>query len=427
MRISSTTVAATLGALAYFPETNAWGAAGAYIMIPTRVSDLTMVPTGHEIVATIAQMYLHPSVLPTLCDILDLDAHRCHIASVATWADQHRYQMRWSATLHYVGALDDHPSDTCAFPGTRGWAGNQGANVLDAIKNTTHLLEEWVNHDASDVVASEALKFLIHFVGDMHQPLHLTGRDRGGNSVKVRFGTRQTNLHSLWDGFLIAKAVRTTPRNYSRPLPYPKVERALRGTIYDSYIRRILWEGILNPWAEDLSTWLTCPEPTTSSPSSIGTMDSDASASGLLGMWQTVYKFTTNIARTLTRDGVEISPDGPVVCPYFWAQPLHKLNCDIIWPKELDEPPYNVRFDSDNHDHDHHGEEEEDTSFILENGRLLDLDTPKYAGVIEKEMIVEKLLAQGGIRLAGVLNYLFADESQLSGPRSAFLQDFRRA
>lgn len=148
---------------------------------------------GHEIVATIAQMYLHPSVLPTLCDILDLQGNRCHIASVATWADQHRNQMRWSATLHYVGALDDHPSDTCAFPGTRGWAGKQGANVLDAVKNTTDLLQEWVNHDASDVVANEALKFLIHFVGDMHQPLHLTGRDRGGNGARVRFGRRQTS------------------------------------------------------------------------------------------------------------------------------------------------------------------------------------------------------------------------------------------
>jgi len=149
--------------------------------------------SGHEIVATIAQMYLHPTVLPTLCEILDLPLSKCHIASVATWADQHRWQMRWSAPLHYIGSLDDFPSKTCAFPGPHLWAGNQGINVLDAIQNTTKLLQDWVNEDVSDTVASEALKFLIHFVGDMHQPLHLTGRARGGNSVKILFGRRHTS------------------------------------------------------------------------------------------------------------------------------------------------------------------------------------------------------------------------------------------
>ena len=45
---------------------------------------------------------------------------------------------------------------------------------------------------------------------------------------------------------------------------------------------------------------------------------------------------------------------------------------------------------------------------------LLELDTPKYAGVIEDTMVVEKLLAQGGIRLAGILNYLFLEEAARS-------------
>ncbi|KAF8962318.1 S1/P1 nuclease [Flammula alnicola] len=361
MRLSSAITVAALGCSAYLPGANAWGAA------------------GHEIVATIAQMYLHPNVLPTLCEILDMSSNRCHLAPVAAWADQHRYQMRWSATMHYVGALDDYPSQSCAFPGTRGWAGSEGANVLDAIHNTTSLLQAWVNQETSDAAANEALKFLIHFAGDMHQPLHLTGRDRGGNSVKVRFGRRQTNLHSLWDGYLIAKAVRTVPRNYSRPLPYPQVENSLRGTIYDSYIRRIMWEGLLNPWVGDTSEWLSCAASAPDSESAI-----TAPASGLLGM-----------------DGVEITPDGPTVCPHHWAQPMHKLNCDIVWPKELDEPPFNVD---------------------LEGVPLLDLDTPEYAGVIEKQMIVEKLLAQGGIRLAGLLNYIFAPDGEQFGP---FLVDLK--
>jgi len=141
-------------------------------------------------------MYLHPKVLPTLCDILDLPSDKCHLASVATWADQQRNHMRWSAALHYVGAVDDHPSRTCAFPGEHKWQGKPSINALDAIKNTTSLLQDWVNNDTSDTIANEALKFLIHFVGDAHQPLHLTGRARGGNSVHVLFDRRHTSKFS---------------------------------------------------------------------------------------------------------------------------------------------------------------------------------------------------------------------------------------
>ncbi|KAF9480931.1 phospholipase C/P1 nuclease [Pholiota conissans] len=395
MRIFSSYAAIGV-ALGSIPGSFAWGAA------------------GHEIVATIAQMYLHPRVLPTLCGILELPNDRCHLASVATWADQHRYQMRWSAALHYVGALDDYPSETCAFPGPRGWAGHPGVNVLDGIQNTTRLLQDWVNEDASHDVANEALKFLIHFVGDMHQPLHLTGRDRGGNSVKVRFGQRTTNLHSLWDGYLIAQGVRTVSSNYSRPLPYPKIERALRGTIYDSYIRRIMWEGLLHPWAGNAAEWLSCAadaEPTE---------PSDLMNSGLLGAWQSAYRATQKMVATFMRDGVEIMPDGPVLCPHHWAKPLHQLNCEIVWPKALDDVRYSGRFDSrDNHDCADEalfGEEEEEEDDDDAFDGLLDLDTPEYAGVIAKRLLIEKLLAQGGIRLAGLLNYIFAREGPELGP-----------
>ena len=136
-------------------------------------------------------MYLHPTVLPTLCDILD--ERHCHLAPISTWADKIKFRMRWSAALHYVGAIDDYPPNDCAYPGPSGWAGAKEINVLDGIKNVTGLLEDWVNQDANDATASEALKFLVHFLGDMHQPLHLTGRDRGGNSAKVIWDGRQTS------------------------------------------------------------------------------------------------------------------------------------------------------------------------------------------------------------------------------------------
>lgn len=103
--------------------------------------------------------------------------------------------MRWSAQLHYVGGKGDHPPQQCLFPGLNGWSGREGINVLGGIRNTTGLLEEWVQAGGpeGDPIAEEALKFLIHFLGDLHMPLHLTGRDRGGNSDKVRWDGRITS------------------------------------------------------------------------------------------------------------------------------------------------------------------------------------------------------------------------------------------
>lgn len=63
-----------------------------------------------------------------------------------------------------------------------------------------------------------SLRFLVHFLGDVHQPLHLTSRERGGNGDPVLWEGRRTNMHSLWDGLLIARALRET-NNYTKPLP----------------------------------------------------------------------------------------------------------------------------------------------------------------------------------------------------------------
>ena len=193
---------------------------------------------------------------------------------------------------------------------------------------------------------------------------------------------------------MVAKAVRTVPPNYSRPLPYPEIEGALRGAIYDPYIRRILWEGTLNKWADEIDDWLSC---STSTP--------DSSLVEAESTWQKVLSGLSNFNPLSKKQGVEINPDRDVVCPYFWSQPLSALNCDIVWPKQLTLQEY----------------EGNETDLEI---AALELDTPGYAGVIEKRMLLEKLLAQAGIRLAGLLNYLFADEGTAKGP---FVMNLKKA
>ena len=188
MRIS---LACAAVVLAGAPGAFAWGAA------------------GHEIVATIAQMHLHPDVLPVLCDILDPSAASfsntsdpaahppCHLAPIAAWADRVRMSpaYRHTATWHYVGAKDDSPGTSCAFPGAHGWNGRRDSNVLAALGNQTRVVAEFLDGEGGLADAADALKFLVHFAGDMHMPLHLTGRERGGNGAKVTFDGRMTSKY----------------------------------------------------------------------------------------------------------------------------------------------------------------------------------------------------------------------------------------
>lgn len=103
--------------------------------------------------------------------------------------------MLWSAQLHFVGGKEDNPPKSCTeFPGTAGWNGEKDINVLAGVRNVTTLIDGWntgngVSHDA----AEEALKFLVHFLGDMHMPFHLTGLHRGGNQAKVLWGGVETS------------------------------------------------------------------------------------------------------------------------------------------------------------------------------------------------------------------------------------------
>ena len=400
--------------------------------------------------------------MPKLCDILHY-AGECHLAPVSTWADRIRNQpkYRWTGPLHYIGAVDDYPSATCAFPGPQGWEGRTHINVLSAIRNTTNVLQEFeglrkagVQMDTEPSYIQDALKFLIHFVGDMHMPLHLTGRNRGGNGDKVSFDGRTTSayhislfsfpsclvyfisflrltnqistpipdLHTVWDSLLISERIRTLPRNYTQPLPLPDVEFYLRDTIYDPYIRRLVWEGLLGKWQDELDAWLDCPS------SSSSDQHQHQPQSAPTSTWQYVFSLLTPVSKPKgeneSEDGLGVDDD--TLCPYAWAKPIHQLNCQVVFPKELDKAPFNRlsshSFKPRTFDHEHAhsdqgcdcGDASEDAydafmSLTRKKSPYLELYTPDYVGLVKEQWIVEKLLTQAGVRLGAVLNWIFAD------------------
>jgi hypothetical protein len=117
------------------------------------------------------------------------------LAEVSTWMDEVRSDdaYDYATTWHYCTIPDGMTYETA--PKQAGgdviWAIEK---IIDELKSGGLTLEEEQTN----------LKFLVHLVGDIHQPLHVgNGKDRGGNDVKVQWFGNDTNLHSVWDTKMI--------------------------------------------------------------------------------------------------------------------------------------------------------------------------------------------------------------------------------
>jgi hypothetical protein len=119
------------------------------------------------------------------------------IASVSSWADQIRRNRPETGPWHYV----DIPIDKPGLDMERDCP--NGNCVIAAIATMRAKLRDPATPADQ---RREALMFVIHFVGDMHQPLHSSDNaDHGGNEVHIVFHDQPGNLHGLWDSGLLAR------------------------------------------------------------------------------------------------------------------------------------------------------------------------------------------------------------------------------
>ncbi|MFP7725742.1 S1/P1 nuclease [Lysobacter sp. D1-1-M9] len=163
-------------------------------------------PLGHRLVAALAWDDLTPQARTDIADLLAAEAEPS-LPGVATWADQVRANDpdlgRRSAPWHYVN-IAEHD---CRYDAERACAG--GDCVVEAINAQAAILADRTQPRAARV---QALKFVVHFVGDVHQPQHAGyGDDRGGNDVEVTLPDAHgeddgSNLHALWDSGLLRTA-----------------------------------------------------------------------------------------------------------------------------------------------------------------------------------------------------------------------------
>lgn len=179
-------------------------------------SSLAWGTDGHQVVALIAQSKLTEKARAEVNRLLVLEPGQT-LASISTWADEHRNPA--TAAWHYV----NFPRATCHYESERDCP--DGKCVVGAIERQIDVLKS----NADDTTKLGALKYVVHFVADVHQPLHAGyADDRGGNQFQLQAFMRGTNLHALWDKEII-KNLNLSPeviakRLSTRSFSFPTIE-----------------------------------------------------------------------------------------------------------------------------------------------------------------------------------------------------------
>lgn len=146
---------------------------------------------GHRTVGLIAERYLSERASLAVRAILGPDS----LAEVSTWSDEIRSDPAWdhASPWHYISVDDDETLENTER--------NPRGDILEALHRFEAVLR---GSESSREEKAQALKWMVHLIGDLHQPLHVGRRDdRGGNEIEVRWLGAPSNLHRVWDSGLI--------------------------------------------------------------------------------------------------------------------------------------------------------------------------------------------------------------------------------
>ncbi len=175
-KIFTTALALALGGPAMTTPAAAWG------------------PIGHRVTGAIADRNLSGLARANVQLLLGEE----DLAQAATWPDDMKsdptdFWQKQASPWHYVTVREGDGYTSADAPAE--------GDAMSALARFTATLR---NPAASIDDKRLALRFIVHIIGDLHQPLHAGGgNDRGGNDMKVSWFGRSTNLHSVWDSAMI--------------------------------------------------------------------------------------------------------------------------------------------------------------------------------------------------------------------------------
>ena len=183
-------------------------------------------PHGHRIVGRIAANHLTDEAARAVTCLLGPES----LAQVSTWPDEIRSGPDWKKadSWHFISIDDGETLETTER--------NPAGDVLEAMLRFEIVLRD---PQAAPEAKREALKFLVHFVGDVHQPLHVGRRaDLGGNRVEVLWFAAPSNLHSVWDSQIIENE-KLSYSEFAEFIDHPTLEelKAWQGSVYADWIR----------------------------------------------------------------------------------------------------------------------------------------------------------------------------------------------
>ncbi|CAN6229727.1 unnamed protein product [Urochloa humidicola] len=200
---------------------------------------------GHMMTCQIAQDLLEPEAAHAVRNLLPEEVDG-DLSALCVWPDQvrHWYKYRWTGPLHFI----DTPDKACTFDYSRDCHGPDGAKdmcVAGAIANFTSQLLHY-KHGSADrkYNFTEALLFLSHFMGDVHQPMHVGfTSDQGGNSIDLRWFRHKSNLHHVWDREIIQTAL---AEFYDKDM--------------DTFRKQLEHNLTKGTWSDDVSSWGDCED-----------------------------------------------------------------------------------------------------------------------------------------------------------------------
>lgn len=183
--------------------------------------------TGHRAIGQVAENHLSKKAKKNVEKILGDES----LAIVSIWMDEVRSDDSFDHThsWHWVSIPDGEKYATCEK--------NSEGDVVEAIERMIALLK---SDTTSMEKRKESLKFLVHLVGDLHQPLHVgNGTDKGGNDVKVKWFYKNSNLHRIWDSGIIDQ----------KGLSYTELAKSIDNSSKDQIAKWNL--GKAADWAEE--------------------------------------------------------------------------------------------------------------------------------------------------------------------------------